>query len=147
MLTFLKYAAAFVVAVFSTSVLASVFSSQSVIASLQAINVEVPLTSRLSMTLVDLKILQTLALVSAACLLVGFVVAALCNKYISSNRTAWYVLAGTCALITTLLLMSYFLQLAPIAGARTIVGLAFQGLAGAVGGYLFAKLTHHRASD
>jgi hypothetical protein len=56
------------------------------------------------------------------------------------------MLAGACALVSTLLLMSWFLQLMPIAGARTTLGLAFQGLAGACGGYVFARVSSPKHS-
>lgn len=138
---FLRYAAAFVAAVVCTSLLASVLSTQSVIASLQEVGANVGFGTRLSMTFGDLRILETLAPITAACFLVGFLVAFACNKFVYQSRTAWFVLAGACALMCTILLLSWHLQLAPIAGARTFLGLALQGFAGAVGGYVFAKLT------
>lgn len=141
---FLRYAVAYIAAVICTSVLASFFSSQSVIAALQQVGADVPFSARMSMTVGDLKILETLAAVTAACFLVAFLVAGACNKFISNNRPAWFTLAGACALVCTLLLISYFLQLMPIAGARSTLGLAFQGLAGAFGGYLFSKLSKNK---
>lgn len=137
----LKLTAAFFAAVLTTSILASVFSSQFVIAALQEVNAVIPLSTRLSMTLQDLAIIQTLGLVTTACFLVGFIVAALCIKCIGGSRVAWFTLAGASALTCTLLLMSWQLQLTPIAGARTFPGLAFQTLAGALGGFVFAKLS------
>lgn len=147
MSTLIRYAVAFIVAVLCTSLLSSIFSSQSVIASLQHVGADVPFGTRLSMTLGDFKVLETLAAATAACFFVGFWVAAACNKFISDNRPAWFTLAGACGLICTLLLMSWFLQLMPIAGARSTLGLASQGLAGACGGYLFSKLTSSKKTS
>lgn len=141
MQVFLRYAVAFIAAVLSASLLASIFSTQSVVASLQQVGTDVSFSTRISMTLGDLKILETLVAVISACFLIGFLVATLCNKLISNNRNAWFILAGACALVTALLLISWFLQLMPIAGARSFLGLSSQAFAGAVGGYIFSKLT------
>ena len=139
----IRYALAFITAVLSTSVLASFFSTQSVIASLQAVGADVSFGTRLTMTLNDLKILQALAPITSVCLLIGFSVATACNKYLINHRIAWFIVAGACAFISTLLLLNWFFQLMPIAGARSLLGLTFQGLAGAIGGYLFVKTTTH----
>lgn len=145
--TLLRYVAAFVAAVMCTALLASVFSTQSVIASLQEVGANVSFNTRLSMTLSDFKVLETLGAVTAACFLVGFLVAYACNRFVLQSRIAWFTLAGACALVSTLLLMSWFLQLAPIAGARTLLGLTFQGFSGACGGFIFAKLTSSSESS
>ena len=137
----LRLTAAFIVAVLSTSVLASAFSSQFVIAALQGVGVEISLGTRFTMTLRDFAIFETLGLVTAACFFVGFIVAAICQRFIGGVRLLWFVVAGASALTCTLLLMTWQLQLTPIAGARTSLGLAFQALAGAIGGFLFAKLS------
>lgn len=138
---FPRYAVAFTAAVLCTSLLASIFSTQSVISSLQEVGAVVPFATRVSMTLVDFKIFEILIAVVAACFLIGFIIAALCNRFIINNRHAWFVLAGACALVCTLLLMNWFLQLMPIAGARSLFGLAFQAVAGAIGGFVFSKIT------
>jgi len=136
-----RYTAAFVAAVLASSLLSSVFSTQFVIAGLESINVEIPLGTRVTMTLEDLAIVKALSAVIAASFLVGFLVAAACNRWAGGNRTAWYGFAGASALVTTLVLMSWQMQLVPIAGARTIFGLITQSLAGATGGVLFSRLT------
>jgi len=132
-----RYTAAFVAAVLASSLLSSVFSTQFVIAGLESINVEIPLGTRVTMTLEDLAIVKALSAVIAA----SFLVAAACNRWAGGNRTAWYGFAGASALVTTLVLMSWQMQLVPIAGARTIFGLITQSLAGATGGVLFSRLT------
>lgn len=134
--------AAYFAAVFCTSALASIFSTQFVIAALQDVGVLIPFETRLSMTFHDLAIFETLLLVTAACFFVGFIVATTCVKHIGGARYIWFVLAGASALVSTLLLMTWHFQLTPIAGARTLPGLTFQALAGAAGGLLFSRLTH-----
>jgi hypothetical protein len=130
-----------IAATVATSILGSIFSTQSVIASLAAINVDVPLATRLSMTVNDFNILIALGPITAICFIVGFIIAGLAHGYIGGNRTAWYVVAGSTALITTLLIIKSILLITAIAGTRTHLGLMSFALAGAVGGWVYAKLT------
>ena len=130
-----------IVATLTTAIIGSIFSSQSVIASLQSLDIVVPLVTRLSMTLDDLAILTALAPVTAICFVVGFIVAALCVRFIGGNRTAWHILAGAAALVTTLLILKAVLLITAIAGTRTTLGLMSFGLAGAIGGWVYAKIT------
>jgi hypothetical protein len=130
-----------IAATLTTSIIGSIFSSQSVISSLQSLNVAVPLTTRLSMTVDDLAILPTLAPITAICFIVGFIVASLCIRFIGGNRTAWHVLAGAVALTTTLFILKAVLLITAIAGTRTILGLLSFALAGAIGGWVYAKVT------
>ena len=124
-----------------TSVLGSIFSTQSVISSLQSINVDVPVATRVSMTVNDFGILTALAPITATCFIIGFIVAALCYRFLGGNRLAWYTFAVAVALMATLLLIKAVVLVTPIAGARTMLGLLSFGLAGAVGGFVYAKMT------
>ncbi|NND01041.1 MAG: hypothetical protein HKN85_12745 [Gammaproteobacteria bacterium] len=135
---------AFVVAALVAATASSIFSTQMVIAGLQSLGVSVPLNTRLIMTFQDFAILQTLLPVVAACYLVGFLLAALGHYKLRGNRLAWYVTAGGSALLVALLVLSAVLQLMPVAGARTAIGLLTQTLAGAIGGYVFSLLTTQR---
>ncbi len=74
-------------------------------------------------------------------LLIAFVVAALIIRLWPHLRTLGYVLAGAVALTCMHLLLTYAFDITPIAIARTHLGIAVQGLAGAVGGYIFAKVS------
>lgn len=143
----LKLALAFLAAVLLTSLLASITSTQFVIASIegmsvQGVAVEIPIAKRLMMTLADFGILTTLSLVVAVCFLIGFSVAAACLRFIGGRPSTWYILAGAAGLICTFLILAAVLQVSPVAGARTYLGLAMQGIAGACGGWLFAQLTN-----
>lgn len=138
---FLRYAGVFVGAVVVAGVVASVFSTQFVIAGLQGIDVEVPFLTRLSMTVDDFGILSAMIPALAACFLPGFLVAGLLWPRVPGGRTFWFVLAGGTALVTELLIMQANFDLMPIAGARSTFGLLMQGVAGAFGGWLFARGT------
>jgi hypothetical protein len=138
---FFRNVVGLIAATLTTSVIGSIFSTQSVISSLQSLEIDVPLATRLSMTIDDFGILPTLAPVTAICFVIGFIVAALCVRYIGGNRTAWHILAGAAALITTLLIMKAVLLITAIAGTRTLMGLLSFGLAGAIGGWVYAKIT------
>jgi hypothetical protein len=138
---FFRNVVGLIAATLATSVIGSIFSTQSVITSLQSLEIDVSLATRLSMTIDDFAILPSLAPVTAVCFVIGFIVAALCVRYIGGNRTAWHILAGAAALITTLLIMKAVLLITAIAGTRTIMGLMSFGLAGAIGGWVYAKIT------
>lgn len=143
MKTALLYLAALLAATLFASLLGSIFSSQFVLLELQTIGVDISMQTRLSMTVSDLAILQTLGPAFGAALLVAFLVAGACVKFIGGNRSFWHVFGGACAVTTLLLIMSWQLQLMPIAGARSNLGILFQAIAGASGGWLFARLTRH----
>lgn len=132
---------AFFSGVVATALLCSVLSTQFVIAALQDIEVMIPMAVRLQMTVKDLAILQALVPAISACFLVGFIVAALCVRWIGGHRTLWYVLAGISALLSFYMLLNLILELMPIAGARTTAGMVAQGLAGGVGGWIFASIS------
>lgn len=138
---------AFLIAVFSAAVLCSLLSTQFVIAGLQAVDVAVPTSVRFQMSFDDLAILQTLLPALSACFLVGFGVAALCIRWIGGNRAAWYTAAGFCSLVTLYLLINFLLEIMPISGARSTLGLATQGLAGGLGGWLFAKVSADKSKE
>ncbi len=142
--SFFRTVLALVAAALTTSVIGSIFSTQSVIASLQSLDVKIPLATRLSMTVSDLGILPALAPLTVISFILGFIVAALCVRFIGGNRNAWHSVAGACALVSMLLIMKAVLLITPIAGARTLLGLLSFAFAGAVGGWVYAKLTNRR---
>ena len=130
-----------IAAALTTSIIGSVFSTQSVIASLQSIDVEIPFITRISMTLNDLGILPALGSITLICFSFGFIVAALCKRFLGGNRTIWHIAAGAAALMSTLLIVKAVVLITPIAGTRTVLGLLSFGLAGAIGGWVYDKLT------
>ncbi len=133
-------------AVCLTAILASLFSSQVVIANLIEVGAQVDLGNRISMTLGDLGILETLVPVLIICFTIGFTVAYYCQKHLGGKRIFWFIIAGGSAFLSTLLIMRWQLQLSPVAGARTLAGLSLQTLAGALGGAVFALSGKNKAN-
>ena len=131
----------FVVAILVAGVVGSLFSTQFVLAGLTGLGVDVSIGTRLSMSVTDLRILETLAPAVAAALLPAFVVAAICVRLVGGSRTIWFSVAGASAIVVELLIIASVLGLMPIAGARSTAGLLSQGLAGALAGFAYARLT------
>lgn len=80
-------------------------------------------------------------------LLVGFVVARLLLKIdaLANLTTLAYVAAGAVAVLSIHLILNQQFDMHPIASSRTGLGLLMQAVAGAVGGWLFAKLSYPSA--
>lgn len=81
------------------------------------------------------------AAIVAIALAVGFVVASVLKRVLTPLAPIAYPLGGACALIAAMFILPILLKLdgiTPLAGARGGLGLAFQGLAGALGGLAFA---------
>jgi len=144
---FAKYIAVFAIAVLATSILGSIFSTQFVLAGLQGIGIDIPMADRLSMTMADFGILPLMGALFAICLLVGFPIAGLCAAKIGGSRDAWFVAAGSSAVVCELLILSSQMDLMILAGARTTMGLMAQGFAGGMGGWVFATMTTKLSAD
>ncbi|MBX2849474.1 MAG: hypothetical protein KTR16_14225 [Acidiferrobacterales bacterium] len=135
-----KYTAAWLIAAMVASISVSLTSTQQVLGELQAVGASVAWSDRASMSFEDLAILQTLLPVMLVCFLVGFIVASLCHRYLQGSRTLWFMIAGASSIVCTILLMQSIMNLMPIAGARTLLGLALIAVSGALGGYVFSRL-------
>lgn len=139
-MTLVRLFVAFIGAVLTTYVLATVASTQFVLAGLRGIDVDFTFGDRLSMTLHDvIHMAATYLPLIGIGFLIGFAIAGLIIRFLPALRTPGYVLAGALVIWLMLMLMSLLFGLVPVAGARTGFGLLFQALAGAVGGYLFAR--------
>jgi hypothetical protein len=137
-----RYLAAYVAAVALTYTLGVVTATQSVLASVSAMGLPVPLTTRLSATGHDLVGMTGIFLpVVAGGLLVALAVAAGLGRVARGLRTPLLVLAGAVTMLAVHLGLKAAFDITPIAIARTGTGLAVQALCGACGGYLFARLT------
>jgi hypothetical protein len=132
---------AFLAATLVTAVAASVCSTQFVIAALVAVNVEIPFGVRLSMTFTDLHILRMLLPAAIACLLPAFIVAEQLSRFVGGRRDVWFAVAGGTAFLAELLIIEAVLGLMPIGGARSGAGMAMQGVAGVLGGIVYARLS------
>jgi hypothetical protein len=131
----------FLLAVVTAYVLASIAATQSVVASLAGMGVDVSLNDRLAMTARDIAGMANMFLPMVAFgLLCAFMTAALLCRWLSQWRTPLYVLAGAAGLLTIHLLLNLAFQITPVAAARSAVGLFFQVLAGAAGGWVYIRL-------
>jgi len=127
-------------------ILASIFSTQSVFFRLDGMGVPVDTGDRLLGSLHDLVGMAGILLpVIAAGFAIALPIAGFLGRRSPARRTALYTLAGGLAILTIHYSMEAALGIKFIAGARTIAGLSMQVLAGAVGGFAFAKWTVSRA--
>jgi hypothetical protein len=132
----------YLLAVVTAYVLAAVAATQSVVSSLLSMGLDVGLPTRLEMTIRDLwGMAGTLLPMIAAGYLVAFLVVGLLLYWRARWRTALYVAAGAAALIAIHLTLHFAFGITPVAIARTVPGLLVQGVAGAVGGYVFSSLS------
>ncbi len=138
---FVKVFFAYLLAVVTTTVLGSVAATQFVLAELRTMQVDVPLGVRLETTVHDIAGMgPTFAPIVAAALLVAFLVAALLTRFVPLPGRGWYLVGSFVGIIAALLLLKAVLGGTPIAGARDSLGLIVQGVAGLLGGWIFAKL-------
>jgi len=138
-----KIVLVFILSVIIATLVASLFSTQFVIAALESSGAQVGWGDRLDMTLYDLGHLGLVyGIFISIGLLVAFLVAGLVHTIAKTKRPLIYVVAGMTSFVVMLYLMqAVFFGVPIIAGARSTMGLAFQALAGGIAGYVFAKLT------
>lgn len=137
----LKIMAAWVLAVLATVLVGVVFQTQNVIARLNDIGANVSLTDRLSMTSYDIIHLGSLygAFIAIA-FLIAFLAGGIVFHLAKFGRPFVYVVAGAVAMLIMLLAMKQvFFDTHLIAGARDALGISLQMLAGAIGGFVFAR--------
>lgn len=139
---------AFVAAVAVAAALASLLSTYFVLRGLLSLGVRIGFGDRLGAYAHDV---VGMAPLFAAIVAVGFVVAfptaALVARWFAAKRTWIYAAAGATAIVVALASMEALLAIMPIAGARHWVGLVAQGIAGAAGGLLFARLSRQRQAE
>jgi len=136
----------FVLAVAVTYLLAVISASQHVAASLEGMGAEVTIGTRLAMIGHDLGGMATSFLPMIAIgFLIAFGVAALLLRRLPRHRRyLLYSIAGAAAVVTIHVALHAAFDITPVAVARSGGGLLVQGLCGAVGGYVFARLTGAR---
>ena len=130
--------AAYLAAVVIAYLLASIMATQSVVASLAGMGVEVELATRLTMTLKDIAGMAPMFLPMVAfALLIAFMSAALLCRWLHRWRLPLYVLAGATGLVCIHLGLNLAFAITPVAIARTGGGLLLQAIAGAAAGYAY----------
>jgi len=132
-------------AVVVSYLLASITATQSVVSSLFEMGVAVGFSERIGMTIRDIAGMAGLFLpMIAAAFLAAFLVAAMLCRWWPQWRTPIYIVAGAAGLVTIHLTLNLAFGITPIAIGRTAGGLLIQGLAGAVGGFIFLSLTQKK---
>lgn len=131
------------IAVIVTVIMAVAMQTQRVIGGLNNAGASVPFGERLSMTVYDISHLGTLyGVFIFIAFVIAFLAAARLFQAVEAKREIIYVVAGAVAMFVMLMLMKKaFFDVHIIAGARDGLGIALQMLAGAIGGYVFARLT------
>ncbi|MBH0058758.1 hypothetical protein I6F65_17585 [Pseudoalteromonas sp. SWXJZ94C] len=131
----------FLVSWLLTFSLASLFHSQYVVNQLVNVGVVVSLSDRINLTLDDwVGLLPTYGAIIAVALAIAFLVTVQLNKKVQKYSTQLFVIAGIMAFAIVLIAIESIMNIHIIAGARGW-GFYAQLLAGAMGGFVFAKLT------
>ena len=132
----------YITAVFATYLFGVIFNSQGNIASVLSLGFDVTTLQRISAALHDFSNMTTLYLpLIALTTLCSYSTAALIIKYLPQFRLIGFVLAGFVGLVLMHLVIKTTFGISGIASTRTTIGLLSQGLAGAIGGYLFYRLS------
>jgi len=130
----------FLVSWLLTFTLASLFHSQYVVNQLVNVGVVVGFNDRVNLILEDwLGLLPTYGAIIAIALAIAFLVTWFIAKKMNKQGTQLFVIAGVVAFATALIAIESIMNITIIAGARGW-GFYAQLCAGAVGGYVFAKL-------
>lgn len=128
----------YAVAVLVTYVFGAIFISQGNIASVINMGFDVTIGQRLEAMLHDVSNMTDIYLpVVAVSFVLALSVAAIIIHFVPDLRLIGYTLAGFAALIAVHVLVKTVFGISGIAPTRTMVGLLAQGLAGALGGYMF----------
>ncbi len=141
----LRVVGAYIVAVLATYLLGAIFVSQGNLSSIVDLGLSVELSDRFGAMFHDVTTMTDIYLpLIAIALLIALPVAAGVIRFVPNLRLTGYVLGGFVGLIAIHVILKAVLGLSGIAATRTLVGLLAQGVAGAVGGYLFHLLTTKR---
>jgi len=144
---FLKLAAHLFIAAFGCAVAAILLHTQMVLAALNNIDISIPMSDRLYMSVQDL--LGLLPVYGAIILLglaIAFSITKLIRKFFTVKPIAIYPIAGAAALFVILISMQPILDITLLAGARSTTGIILQAVAGALGGVLFAVLRQPKSN-
>ncbi len=135
---FVRWMAALLVAALGTYVLAVIANAQFV---MHAHDVSIGFSDRVRMTAFDVSNMWLYLAVILVALLLGFLVATLLKRFLPQLARVAFPIAGAAAIGATLGLMYMQFHTVPISGARSTMGFVSQVLAGAFGGWLFARLS------
>ena len=134
-------------ATFVCTALAAFISSQRVLNQLPDPLGQIGLSERVFTAFYDVQHFGSLyGLFILIAFLIAFLAGGLIFRFAKFGRPIVYMVAGAVAMMVMLIAMKQaFFGVDIVAGARDGFGLALQMLAGAVGGYVFARLTKPRS--
>jgi hypothetical protein len=137
----------FLLASIATFILAGLLQTQMVLHELIKLNVEITFADRLYMSWQDLLgLLPTYGVIVCIGLLIAFAVVKVINTYSRFGSRYLYVLAGGIAMAIILMAMQPVLGVTLLAGARSILGIILQIIAGLIGGGCFVYLRSRQSS-
>ena len=137
MARFVRWILGLIAAALATYVVGTALNSQAVIA---MHDISVSLGDRLNMTLFDLSNMVAYLAIIAVALLIGFLIATLLKRFLPNLARVAYPIAGAAAIAVTLGAMYMVFQTIPISGERSTIGFLSQMFAGAIGGWVFARI-------
>ena len=133
---------AFLAAVVIAYLLASILFTQTILATVQSFGLEVSFAQRLGATWHDIiGMASSYLLMLLVAFLIALPVAARLARLIPSRRALLFTLAGFVAVVALHVILKSVLGVSGIAVTRTLAGLIGQGLAGALGGYVYHRLS------
>ena len=140
--------AAFIVAALAAYIVGAWLATQHVLGALTDMGIDVNFAAWADASLHDLVgMFPTYAPLITVAMAIGLAIAALIARKHPGWHRIGYVSAGFFAVIAMHLLMRQALDLTPVAATRIMSGLIYQGLAGAIGGYVFWRLGRGSLAD
>ena len=144
----LRILVAFLLAVVATYLLAAAFSTQVILYQVADLGLPISLGVRLDTTLEDLLGMMPMYLpFVAASLFIAMPVSALALKFVPIPRTLGFLIGGAAALWALHMILFAVIGIHALPATRFNVGMATQALAGALGGYVYARLSGKPAAS
>ena len=137
MARFIRWVLGLIAAALATYVVGTALNSQFVIG---MHDISVSIGDRFNMTLFDISNMVAYLVIVAIALLIGFLIATILKRFLPNLARVAYPIAGAAAIAVALGAMYIMFQTIPISGARSTMGFLAQMFAGAIGGWVFAKI-------
>ncbi len=138
----IKKTLSFLAAVVATYIFAAIMATQFALASITAMGLPISFVQRVAVTGHDLLgMTTTLFPLFAIGFLIAFLVTSLIISWFPQDRIPLYIVAGAIAVLAVHFSLKMAFDVTLVAAARMTGGLVTQAAAGAVGGYLFVRLS------
>ena len=137
MARFIRWVLGLIAAALATYIIGTALNSQFVIG---MHDISVSIGDRFNMTLFDISNMVAYLVIVAIALLIGFLIATILKRFLPNLAKVAYPIAGATAIAVALGAMYIMFQTIPISGARSTMGFLAQMFAGAIGGWVFARI-------